>query len=230
MRATGPLSAPRTSRRTGLALTLVLALTLPASLFHAQGSPASGSRNAQPGVLEFRSDLRPGMILALPDTNRVRLSDGRMLAVGDVRRLTAVAKRLRTPGSNPLPAALTRKPAAKGVPLRTSADLAAALERGDEETVQLPSGRLLTVGMLRLLQPEIEDRIGRPLSATRDTTATTGKAVRVGAKTDWAEILSLPDDALLEAPDGTRITVADLNRALADAPARTQPAQSREGR
>ncbi|MCP5055272.1 MAG: hypothetical protein GY937_00950 [bacterium] len=229
MLAIGSLSAPGASHRRSLALTLVLALTLSASLLYAQDSPASGPRKSQPGVLEFRSDLRPGMILALPDTDRVRLSDGRMLKVGDVRRLSAVAKRLRAPGSNPLPAALARKPAGKGVPLRSGADLAAALERSDDETVQLPSGRLLTVGMLRLLQPEIEGRIGRSLSATRDTTATTGKAVRVGAKTDWAKILGLPDDTPLEAPDGTRITVADLKQALANTPARTEPAQSREG-
>jgi hypothetical protein len=90
--------------------------------------------------------------------------------------------------------------------------LAAALSRPDSDTLELPSGRRLTVAQLEFLKPQIEKQLGRPLAAG----AATRSAVKVDRGTDWRRILRMPDDTLLEAPDGTRVTVADLKRALRD--------------
>lgn len=184
---------------------------------------------AQPGVLKVVPNMPANALAGRPDTDLVELSDGRRVRVGDIRRLTAAAKRIQAaaPGSK-APQAFRTKPAATGTPVSRAADLSAALQRADNETVVLPSGRRTTVGMIRLLQPEVEKRLGRPISAGAVPAARSGPAVKVGANADWKVILEKPDATVLEAPNGARITVGELKQALAASdPARRVPPAKR---
>lgn len=181
---------------------------------------------AQPGVVKFTPKMSAGALAGRPDADLVELSDGRKVRLGDVRRLRAAAAKLQAsaPGSR-LPKAFRSKPAATGTPLSNASDLSAALRRSENDTVVLPSGRRVTVGMIRLLQPEVEKRLGRPLSAGARPADLSGSAVKVDAKADWKSILQKPDTTVLEAPNGKRITVGDLKQALAasKSPGRLQP-------
>jgi hypothetical protein len=170
--------------------------------------PAAGGSH----VVRLTPDLRADALRGRPDSDVVELPDGRRLRLGDLRRLTAFAGRLRSTPLKPLPAALTQRPAARGERVGDANALAAALSRPDSDTLELPSGRRLTVAQLEFLKPQIEKQLGRPLAAG----AATRSAVKVDRGTDWRRILRMPDDTLLEAPDGTRVTVADLKRALRD--------------
>jgi len=168
-----------------------------------------------PGIVKFHKNMSPGTLAARPDTDLLELSDGSRVRLGDIRRLTAAARKMRAARGNRLPAALTAKPAATGTPLKSSADLAAALKRPDTDTVVLPSGRRVTVGMIRLVQPQAEKRLGRSLGATASRPNLAGQAVKVTAKSDWKDLLQRPDGTVLEAPNGTRITVGELKQSLA---------------
>jgi hypothetical protein len=184
-----------------------------------QAKPATGvaaKAVANPGVVKYSSGMPASVLAKRPDTDLVELSNGRRIRLGDIRRLKAAAARIRAtaPGSK-LPKAFRIKPAATGTRLANSADLSAALKRSDNETVVLPSGRRTTVGMIRLLQPEVEKRLGRPLSAAATPLALSGPAIHVNAKSDWKTILGKPDGTVLEAPNGKRITVGELKQALA---------------
>lgn len=184
-----------------------------------QAQPAKGGAVqavANPGIVKFSPKMPESALAGRPDTDLVELSDGRRIRLGDIRRLKAAAGKIRAaaPGSR-LPKAFRAKPAATGTKLSRAADLAAALQRGDNETVVLPSGRRTTVGMVRLLQPEVEKRLGRPITAGARPADRSGSAVKVDAKTDWKTILRKPDGTVLEAPNGDRITVGELKQALA---------------
>lgn len=203
-------------------LLLVLAMVLTGSPLrgHAeQTQPGQGvggpSRGIEPpGVVKFAPKMPASALAARSDTDLVELPDGRRVRMGDVRRLKDAARKMRAKKGAPLPAGLRARPAATGTPLRNASDLGAALKRPDTDTVVLPSGRKVTVGMIRLLQPQVEKRTGRPLSAGAKRQDLSGSAVKVGPKTDWKDILQRPDGTVLEAPDGTRITVGELKKTL----------------
>lgn len=182
----------------------------------------------KPGIVKFKRNMSTNALAGRPDTDVLELSDGSRVRLGDLRRLTAAARKMRTARRGSLPAALTAKPAATGTPLKNSADLASALKRPDTDTVVLPSGRRVTVGMIRLVQSQTEKRLGRPLGAPAGRPNLSGQAVKVTAKSDWKDLLQRPDGTVLEAPNGTRITVGELKQSLAvSKPARRLPPAKR---
>jgi len=198
-------------RLVGPVVFVVMGVSSPAVAEQVQPAAASN-----PGIVKFSPNMPASALAKRPDTDLVELSNGRRIRLGDVRRLKAAAGRIRAavPGSK-LPKAFRAKPAATGTQLSRAADLSAALQRADNETVVLPSGRRTTVGMIRLLQPEVEKRLGRPLSAGAKPADLSRSAIKVDAKADWKTILQKPDETVLEAPNGARITVRELKQALA---------------
>jgi hypothetical protein len=182
----------------------------------AQG-PAMKAPSASPAhVVKFGPGLESGAILARPDTDFVEMPDGRRIRVGDIRRLSGHAQRMQAASGRQAPAALAATPAATGTRVNDAADLAAALKRSPGETVTLPSGRRATVAQIKLVQPFVEKRTGRPLTAaTSQRPNLAGPAVKVTAQSDVKGILQRPDGTVLEAPDGTRITVGELKQAFA---------------
>ncbi|MBF8258914.1 MAG: hypothetical protein HW377_1288 [Actinobacteria bacterium] len=94
--------------------------------------------------------------------------------------------------------------------------------------MRLPSGRLATVGQIKLVQPLIEKKIGRSLSSIPKRASLSGPAVKVTAKSDWKEIIARPDGTVLESPDGTRITVGELKQAFGPG-GKAPPGATRKG-
>ncbi len=214
------------SRRATSLLTLALTVAVPIvsavalpGVSHAQGPAAARG----PAVLKFTPNMPASAFAGRPDSDLVELSDGRRLSLGDVRRLRAAAQRMRAASGDRRPAALLAAPRATGARVANSADLANALKGKDQDTLVLPSGRRVTVGMIHLLQPYLERRLGRPLTRPAPHARLTGPAIKVGATPDWKSILERPDGTVLEAPDGTRITVGQLKQALAALPAVEAP-------
>lgn len=171
---------------------------------------------AASGTLKFDAALSSNAILSRPDSDRVQLPNGRHVRVGDIRRLSALAQKMQAkPGAMAAPA-LAAKPAATGIRVSNAAELAAALKRPDGDTVVLPSGRRATVGQLRFVQPYVEKKTGRALaSPAAQRPNLSGPAIKVTAQSDFRDLLKRPDATVLEAPNGTRITVGELRQALA---------------
>lgn len=189
-------------------------LTLPALLVM-----TTGALGASPTVIKMTPGMTTQSLANRADSDLVDLSSGRRLPVRDLRRLDAVGQKLRAAGAGKtMSPALTARPAAKGIPLRQRNDLLAALKRPDSDTIQLPSGERLTVGQLRLLKPEIEKRLGRPIDAVPDRQVPTGPATRLQRgmdKEQWKGILQNPDNnTVLESPNGKRITIGELKQVL----------------
>jgi hypothetical protein len=185
--------------------------------------PAQPTAQTQNVVL-FTRTAKPDFLVGRPDTDRVQLQDGRKLKVGDVRRLTAMTRKLRAakPGSR-MPQALKLKPAPTGTPVRNADDITQALERPDSATIQLPSGKTMTVGLLKLVREDVERRLGRSLTAQPTRPDLSGTAVKVQAGSDWKSILQRPDSTVLESPGGNRITVGELKQVLADSGSASTP-------
>ncbi|TVO77842.1 hypothetical protein [Sedimenticola selenatireducens] len=164
-------------------------------------------------VIQFKQTLPQGSLVALPDATRVQLPKGGQVRVADLRRLTALSRRMKTGrgSASRLPTALRTLPAAKGRTVSSSADLEAALNLPDKETLQLPSGKRLTVAQLKFIQPLLEERLGRSLTRSKSV----APPIQVGPNADWKTILQKPDATRLQSPDGTIITVADVKQRLA---------------
>lgn len=181
--------------------------------------------STESAVLKHTPNMRMTDLAGRPDTDQVEFSGGGRMSVGTIRRLEAAAQKLRTPGVYRIPAAVRTKPAATGTRLNNAADLAEALKRPDNETVQLPSGQRATVGQIKFVQPEVERQLGRKLTAIPSRPNLAGSTLKVTRNTtedEWKNILQKPDSTVIESPHGTRITVGELKQFL-----RTTPANER---
>lgn len=193
------------------ALALEPPVTQPSSQYAAPGQ-------LRPTIIKFNRNMPPNALLGKPDTDLVELSNGKRMKVGDIRRITAIANKNRITAPKSLePKAVKLRPAATGgIPLRSKADLNNALQqRQDSDTVVLPSGRRTTVAMLRMVQPQVEERRKQLRPTTMQRPNLTGPAMRVTADSDWAAILKQPDSTILESARGKRITVGELKQSLA---------------
>lgn len=200
---------------TGLFFTLMLICAVPLSAAAAEQAPQTDNH---PIVVKYTPTLSLPQLQQRPDSAMVELSDGRRINLGDVRRITRTAQKARSnPPGSLLPAELKTKPAAAGgIPLRTRTDLDQALQRPDTDTVVLPSGKRLTVGMLKMLQPQVEEQRKKlPPAGLQQRPDRTGPAIRVSTRTDWYAILQKPDTTLLETAHGKRITVGELKQVMA---------------
>ncbi len=210
--ATAMFRAARMSGlRTGLALALVLAAACAADSAGTDAAVAPVAANAH--IIPFTPDMRAGALANRPDSDQVEFSDGMRMRVGTLRRLSAWGQKARSTPNKSFPAALTATPAAAGRPVRNASDLAEALKLPDSETLTFPSGRRARVGQIKLVLPEVEKRLGHPLSGSMPPKLS-GPARAVTADTRWKAVLQQPDDTVLEAPDGQRIAVGMLKQAL----------------
>lgn len=198
-----------------LLLAAVLCAIAPISMpvGHAEQSTAISA-----SIMKITPGMPANVLKSLSDDDLVELPSGRKMVMKDIRRLSRKAGEIKsaTFTGKPMKQIFQVQPAPKGIMLKSSADLVSALSLPGADTVELPSGRRLTVEQLRLLQPYLEKRLGRKLTRL-ETPDLKGAAIKVTSSTDktyWRDILLKPDHTVLEAPDGTRITVGDLKAAL----------------
>lgn len=180
--------------------------------------PAIQYPASAPTIVRINRNLPPNALQGKSDTDLVELSSGKRMQVGDIRKLTAIAQKNRSlaPNAKEPPALKLRPAATGGIALRSKGDLQAVMQRPDSETVVLPSGKRTTVGMLKLLQPQVEERRKqlRPVAIQRPDLS--GPAIRVDAATDWYALFKQPDTTVLETGRGKRITLGELKQTLAN--------------
>ena len=212
--------SPATRRLSGWAnlLTMSMALVLAsplalsaATVVKVGATPPTAMASAH--IIRYTPALRLNTLAARPDTDVVEFADGRRMHLGQLRRLSAWGKKIRSTPQRQFPAALKAKPAATGRRVSNASELAGALKLPDSATVQFPSGRRATVGQIKFVMPEVEKRLGHRVAASRPPSRS-GPAIEVTAKSDWKSILRKPDGTVLEAPDGQRITVGEVKDAL----------------
>jgi len=179
-------------------------------------------RNVGDHVLTYKKEMKASELAGRPATDKIEFSHGRQMSLGDIRQLREMGRQLREAAlGSKRPAAFNIRPGAPVAKLNNAGDLAAALKRPDTDTVEL-KGKPVTVGMIKLLRPLIEKKLGRLLDAVPERAFqrpnTTGTARKVNTQTNWKEIQQLPEDTILESPKGKRITVGMLKKALAKNP------------
>ena len=174
------------------------------------------------GPLNFTSSTTVQSLAAHPDSEMVRLQNGKLCSIATLRTLDAAAKKMRAARLAPLSQALTARPAAKGTPVSNRAQFMAAFNgHPDSDTLQLPSGGRLTAGQVRILQPYIEKRMGRKMSDLTQSQNLTGLKVSISPTTTdksfWKSMLQTPgnDSKVLVSPRGKQVTVGDLKQYLA---------------
>ena len=189
-------------------LMCVTGLILSLSFGSAFAADATASR-----VIRYTPGMQADALRGQPDSAMVMFPSGKQMSLGQIRQLKALGQRMRTTVRKPLPAPLLARPAARGTRVATTDELRAALSRPDSDTIELPSGRRMTVGQLKFVMPQVEQALGRPLGAG-GAAASPARVLPVDSRSDWKSILQMPDTTLLQTPNGTRVTVGDIKQAL----------------
>lgn len=162
-------------------------------------------------VIRYTPGMKPELLRVQPDSAMLVFPNGKQMSLGELRRLTTLGKQMRSTARKPLPPALAARAAARGTRVSSADDLRAALARPDSDTIELPSGRRMTVSQLKFVMPQVERALGRPLGAAG---AGNDRVIQVDTRSDWKTILQMPDATLLQTPNGTRVTVGDIKSEL----------------
>jgi hypothetical protein len=196
-------------------LVAVMLLLLP--MFSSQPQAAETKQ-----MLNFTRGMTVQSLAGRSDLEIVELSSGRHVSVGLLRHLDSAMRAARAPQPYRPPLGFTLKPAATGAPVRNATDLAHALKTmHDNDTVQLPSGRKVTVAQIKLLQPLVEQSTGHRLDVAPAAVNLTGPSIKITpgtSKAAWQGILAKPDNTVLESPTGVRVTVGGIKQYLSATP------------
>jgi hypothetical protein len=215
----------RASRIVSMAIVflVLLSIFLPGGALGAQAAQSGAAKPASApnaDIIKHTQNMKLKSLADRPDTDIVEFKNGRHISLGDLRRLDASVQKMRAPRVDKMPAVLKVKPNANNVKMRmnSASDLASALKLSDNETVQLPSGRLATVGQIKLVQPLVEKRLGHSLASLLQRSNLSGPAIKITSATtkdQWIDIWNKPDATVLEAPDGQRFTVGEAKQYMA---------------
>ncbi len=180
---------------------------------------------AQGKDIKFTPGMTVQSLAGRSDNDKVVLPSGKVVTVGIMRKLEVAATRMRAARPSPSLARLGAKPAATGIRINNQSDLIATLAtRSDSDTVQFASGRRVTVGQIRLIQPYVEKKLGYKLDAPPQRANLTGPAVRIKVnqndKNFWKKTLDQPNATILESPNGKRVTVGEIKQYLKSSPVR----------
>ncbi len=159
----------------------------------------------------------------LKDTDIIELSGGKQISMKRFRSFAAFAKKLKSARKTrkPFAKSLRLKPATTGIRVSSLADLQTTLTKDDNVTVQLPSGRVATVAQIKFLQPLLEKRLGKKISGFDGRQGDRQEIIKLKGSTDkkyWKEILTKPEDTVLESPQGRRFTVGELKKFIISGP------------
>jgi hypothetical protein len=196
-------------------LKLAIAIGIGLLLFMTGAQAANPTPTAGPAVIKYTPNMSVASLASRPGTDVVQFSSGRRMTVGELRKLDRMLQEARAPKIDKMPRALKVKPNANNIKVRmtSAADLSQVLKRPDNDTIQLHSGRLATVGQIKLVQPLLAQRLGRPIASLSKRSDLSGPAIKVTksmTKAQWEEIGRKPDNTILENPNGVRITVGEL--------------------
>jgi hypothetical protein len=240
------------NKRAQVAATVLLLAALAAGIGFAQATKPQKPASAVAGkaVIKHTPGMTVQSLAARSDQDQVELASGKRVSVGYLRSLDALSQAVRTPRTkNPNfarllqqgPQAFKVKPATGGTRISGAASLANSLKTlQDKDTVQLPSGRVATMQQIRLVQSLVEQKVGRKIDVVPGRPMLTGPAIKITSQTtkdEWKTVLQKPDNTILEAPTGQRITVYELKQYVSSQaknkpvqvkqaiPAKPQPAQ-----
>ena len=140
-------------------------LTVATTALAALGLSAAGGWAAQqPQLIKYTTGMKLSSLSQHHDSDLVQLKSGKKITVGTLRLLDreAVKVRAAVPDSKRSPL-LKFKPQANNIKGKISniSDYNAALKNADHETWKLPSGRLVTTGQLKFIQPHA-DKLSMP--------------------------------------------------------------------
>ena len=173
-------------------------------------------------TLHFTHGMTVQALAGHGDAEMVVLPSGHTVSVGLLRHMDSAMRAVHAPPTFHPPLGFTLKPAVTGAPVRNAVDLAQAMNTmKDTDTVQLPSGRRVTIAQIKLLAPMVERQSGHKLSVAPAPVNLNGPTIKISpgtTKAAWQAILAKPDNTILESPTGVKVTVGGIKQYLAATP------------
>ncbi|GEM_PF-2530750 len=181
-------------------------------------SPSQAEQNqaiSQTGssIIKYNRTVPISTMQGRSDDDLIEFSSGKRVRLGELRKLDTLSKKLKTAPDKHLIPGLRQQPSTyPKLTIRSASDLTAALESDNTDTIQLPSGKRYTVAQLRLAEERVK-KILRTEPNKRQLKP--GGIIQITPKTDWKTVLKADDNTILQSPNGTRITILELKKALA---------------
>lgn len=188
----------------------IIAMACPA--LAADNAPLAVSGNS----VQITKQTSMNQIRALPDHAQIRTPNGRVMSAQRFKTLAdaIAAARKISPAGKPHPQfAFSRTQANAQVQLKPGVNLKEIAKRPDNDVLQLPDGRKITVGDLKKLSVIQQKRTGQSLLDVKPAAqrpSREGPAIKVNSKAELNKLADKPDSTILESRTGKRITLGEL--------------------
>ncbi len=167
----------------------------------------------EPSIIKYNRTVPISAMHGRSDNDLVEFASGKRVRLGELRKLDAFSKKLKATPDKHLITGLRQQPSDHPkLTIRSAAELTAALKFNNTDTIQLPSGKRYTVAQLRLAEEMVKKNLG---IEPKKRMMKPAEIIQITPKTDWKTVLKTDDNTILQSPNGTRITVLELKKALA---------------
>jgi len=202
---------------------VMLCISLSSAAFGVQAAQSNAvypALSSNTNIIKYVPHMTTQSLAGRPDSDVIEFSNGKTMTVGRLRQWEAFAAKLRAPRVDKTPAAFKVRPNPGNIKMNLNnlSDLASAIKLSNDATVKLPSGKVTTVGIIKLFQPYIEKKLGRKLSEVQIRPNLSGPAIQVSKATpvsEWKNISKMSDNTVLEFSNGFRFTIGELRQKLA---------------
>lgn len=197
---------------------------VPATTLAKPSAPVATTIQAPGATIKFTPGLTTlAQLRALPPNTMIELSNGQKVKAVQFTRTTDALTGLATKKANlkRMDFVFTRQTAVAQLKLNAS-NLTTARSMAPNTVLELPNGLKLTTAELKKLdaleaRTNIRQMLGGNAPAAGGANRYAGlPAIQLKTKADIERLKGKPDSTIVEAPDGTRSTLAELKAALAE--------------
>ena len=219
-----PIPATTATTATTPATAPAATSAVPANAITKPSASIASTMQAPGATIKFAPGLTTlAQLRTLPPNTMIELSNGQKVKAGQFTRTTDALTGLAAKKANlkRMDFVFTRPTAVAQLKLNAS-NLSAARSMAPNTVLELPNGLKLTTAELKKLdvldsRTNIRQMLGGNAPAAGGASRYAGMpAIQLKTKADIEKLKGKPDSTIVEAPDGTRSTLAELKAALAE--------------
>jgi hypothetical protein len=191
---------------------LVFLITVLPFAVNAAAANESDSAASSPEIFRVKGKSSYSQIRNLKDDQKVELSSGRVVSAGRMKDLAdfiRAASKVKKPAATGMTS--FSRPTTGNIKIEKGFNLRSIDKLKPNETMRLPSGRMITASDFKKLDQLNKTINGRSLLDNQPQLPNrSGPAIKISSPKDLDALKDKPDSTVLENPAGKRITLGEL--------------------
>lgn len=185
---------------------LFLLMLISSTAFGAEGGKTKTSESFQVSAKTTMNQIR-----ALPDHQNVRMANGNVVRVGNLKKLANIIKMAKMGGAKP-PQKMTLPQGVPQLKIQKGFNFHELATRKNSDVIQLPSGTQITVEQYKKIDAFAKIATGRSFAERQAPMSAKGSGapIKIKSAKDLAALAGKPDSTILESPLGKKITLGEL--------------------